>query len=250
MISTGRVSDLFVEVADTLVDEFDLADFLHTVVMHVSEVTGSAAAGLLLADHDGELTPMAASSEEAALLSLFEVQRIEGPSLDSYRTGEEVPDIDVDASTTRWPEFAGRAADLGFRTAHCFPLRLRAQVIGALTVLGDHPGPLRAEERRVARALTDLATIGLMQERALRRAEQVTEQLQYALNSRIVIEQAKGALARTLHTDVEGAFAVLRAHARRHQVALTDLARRVLEDPAALEAVAGESGPLTPGATG
>src|SRR3954465_6504989 len=241
MISTGRVSDLFVEVADTLVDEFDLADFLHTVVMHVSEVTGSAAAGLLLADHAGELTPMAAPSEEAALLSLFEVQRIEGPSLDSYRTGEEVPDIDVDAATTRWPEFARRAADLGFRTAHCFPLSLRGQVIGALTVLGDQPGALRAEERRVARALTDLATIGLMQERALRRAEQLTEQLQFALNSRVVIEQAKGALARTLDCGVDTAFLALRDHARRHRMKLTDLARLVLEDSAELQAVAREA---------
>lgn len=241
MISTGRTSDLFVEVADTLVDEFDLLDFLHTVARHAAEITSSTAVGLMLADHDGVLRPMAASSEDARLLELFQSQHNEGPCLDTFHTGDEVPDIDIAASAERWPEFVRRAVGLGFQSAHCFPLRLRDQVIGALNVFRDVPVFLDHDERRVARALTDIATIALMQERALRRAEQVTEQLQFALNSRVVIEQAKGALARTQGSDVDQAFTTLRDHARRHRTKLTDLARRVLEDPAELAAVVREA---------
>jgi GAF domain-containing protein len=250
MISTGRVADLFVEVADTLVDEFDLLEFLHTVAMDAAELTGSSVVGLMLADHDGVLGPMAASSESARLLELFQAQRAEGPCLDCFRTGHEVADIDLPSSTSRWPDFAPRALELGFQTAHCFPLRLRDQVIGALNVFRDLPTPLDAEERRVVRALADVATISLMQERALRRAEQLTEQLQFALNSRVVIEQAKGALARTLDCGVDAAFVALRDHARRHRLKLTDLARLVLEDSAELQVVAAEvEGSVSPDPT-
>jgi GAF domain-containing protein len=242
MISTGRVSDLFVEVADTLVDEFDLLDFLHTVAMSAAEVTSSTAVGLVLADHHGILRPMASSSEDARLLELFQSQHAEGPCLDCYRGGAEIGDIDIRRSVSRWPGFARRAAELGFVTAHCFPLRLREQVIGALNVFREGAEYLDDDERRVARALTDVATIALMQERAVRRAEQLTEQLQYALNSRVVIEQAKGALARTLGSDVDEAFRILRDHARRDHLKLTDLARAVLHEPALLGSVAEQAG--------
>jgi GAF domain-containing protein len=243
MISTGRVADLFAEVADTLVDEFDLLEFLHTVARDAAEVTGSAAVGLLLVDHHGILRPMAASTEEVRLLELFQVQHAEGPCLECLSTGREIADIDLVSSTGRWPDFTPRALELGFQTAHCFPLRLRDQVIGALNVFRDVSSFLDPEERRVSRALADVATIALMQERAVRRAEELTEQLQFALNSRVVVEQAKGAVARTLDCGVDAAFAVLRDHARRHQVNLTDLARRVVTDSEELRAVAREVDP-------
>jgi len=241
MISTGRVADLFVEVADTLVDEFDLLEFLHTVAVATAEVTGSSAVGLMLADHEGVLRPMASSSESARILELFQAQHAEGPCVDCFHTGQEIADIDIASSTSRWPDFGPRALELGFQSGHCFPLRLRDQVIGALNVFRDVPALLDDEERRVVRALADVATIALMQERALRRAEQLTEQLQFALNSRVVIEQAKGALARTLDCGVDTAFLALRDHARRHRMKLTDLARLVLEDSAELQAVAREA---------
>jgi GAF domain-containing protein len=242
MISTGRMSDLLVEVADTLVDDFDLLDFLHLVTKNAAEITGSSAAGLMLVDHGGVLRPMAASTEDARLLELIQIQHAEGPCLDCFYTGQEVADIDVSSAPERWPDFGRRAIELGFRTAHCFPLRLREQVIGALNVFRDVPSYLDPEERRVARALTDIATIALVQERALRRAEQLTEQLEFALNSRAVIEQAKGALARVLGTGVDQAFVVLRGHSRHHGRKLTELARAVLEDPAELRAVARAAG--------
>ena len=237
MISTSRLSDLFVEVADTLVDDFDLIDFLHHVATNAAEITSSTAVGLMLDDHEGNLRFMAASSEDARLLELFQLQNSEGPCLDAHDTGEEVADILIEESTERWPVFAPRAIELGLRSAHCFPLRLRDQVIGAMNTFRAEALPMNPEERRVARALADLATIGLMQERALRRAEELTEQLQFALNSRIVIEQAKGAVARTLDVGVDDAFGVLRGYARQHRLRLTDVARDVVADRAALQAL-------------
>ena len=233
MISSEKLADIFVDAADTLVDDFDLADFLHGAAMSAAEVTGSAAVGIMLADHDG-LRPMASSSEDARLLELFQVQHAEGPCLDCHTSGEEVADVDIAGSAERWPEFVPRATELGFTTAHCFPLRLRDHVIGAMNVFRDNHQFLSGEERRVARALADVATIGLMQERALRRAEELTEQLQFALNSRIVIEQAKGAVARSLDVGVDEAFKILRTYARDHGLRLTVLARDVLDDKQAM----------------
>jgi GAF domain-containing protein len=240
MIDSAKLADIFVEVADTLVDDFDLADFLHGAAMSAAEVTGSGAVGIMLADHEG-LRPMASSNEDARLLELFQVQHAEGPCLDCHRAGEEVADVDIADSADRWPVFAPRAAELGFTTAHCFPLRLREHVIGAMNIFRTDHRFLSDEERRVGRALADLATIGLMQERALRRAEELTEQLQYALNSRIVIEQAKGAVARSLGVGVDEAFMILRRYARNHGLRLTALSRDVLDDRRAMSALVDDS---------
>jgi GAF domain-containing protein len=193
----------------------------------------------MLADHDNTLRFMASSSEDARLLELFQLQNAEGPCLDAHRTGEEIPDIVIETAADRWPVFAPRAAELGFAAAHCFPLRLRDQVIGAMNIFRTERRPLSDEERRVARALADVATISLMQERAVRRAEQLTEQLQFALNSRIVIEQAKGAVARTLDIGVDEAFQAIRGYARNHRRALTQVARELVEDRQALQTLAG-----------
>jgi len=239
MISSTRLSDLFVDLADTLVDEFDLLDFLHTVSVHAAEVSAGSAVGVMLGDRDG-LHPMASSSESARILELFQVQHADGPCLECHRTGQEVGDIRLAGSTDRWPVFTPKAMELGFSTAHCFPLRLRDEVIGAVNVFRVEDDFLAEDERRVVRALADVATIALMQERAIRRAEELTEQLQFALNSRIVIEQAKGAVARTLDVPVDEAFAILRHHARRHRMRLTELARDVVVDRSAMERVTAE----------
>jgi GAF domain-containing protein len=238
MIDSAKLADIFVEVADTLVDDFDLADFLHGTAMSAAEVTGSGAVGIMLADHEG-LRPMASSNEDARLLELFQVQHAEGPCLDCHRAGEEVADVDIAGSADRWPVFARRAAELGFTTAHCFPLRLREHVIGAMNIFRTDHRFLSDEERRVGRALADLATIGLMQERALRRAEELTEQLQYALNSRIVIEQAKGAIAQTHGISVDQAFELMRGYSRRNRQRLSEVAQALVDDPASIRGLGG-----------
>src|SRR6478735_3894473 len=156
MISTTRLADLFVEVADTLVDQFDLVDFLHHVTRNAAEITNSSAAGLMLADHDDTLRFMASSTEDARLLELFQVQNSEGPCLDAHRTGEEVADVSIADAVDRWPVFAPRALELGFLSARCFPMRLREHVIGAMNVFRTDERRLSDEERRVARALSDI----------------------------------------------------------------------------------------------
>jgi len=240
MISSARLADMFVDLTDTLVEEFDLADFLHGLSLKASEVTGSGAVGIMLSDHEG-LHSVAFSAEDVHLLELFQLQHSQGPCLDCHRSGEEIADVDLATATDRWPVFAPRAIALGFDTAHCFPLRLREHVIGAMNVFRSEAGFLTGDERKLTRALADVATVGLMQERALRRAEELTEQLQFALNSRIVIEQAKGAVARSLGVGVDDAFMILRKYARDHGLRLTALSRDVLEDRRAMSALVDQS---------
>ena len=230
MIGIERLADVFVDVADTLVAEFDVIEFLHSVAAHATEMTGAAAAGLMLSDLDGGLHYMGASNESARLLELFQIQHEEGPCLDCYRSGAPVTETDLTGSS-RWPEFARRAQEAGVVSVHAFPMRLRDQVIGALNVFGEESRPLDADESRVVQALADLATIAILQERNIRQAEVVTEQLQFALNSRIVIEQAKGALARSQGVSVEEAFELMRSHARERRIRLTDLALAIVETP-------------------
>ena len=232
-LPTERVAAVFVEVADTLVDEFDLIEFLQMVTTRTSELVGSAAAGLLLTDHQGRLQFMAASNEQTELLELFQVQAQEGPCQDCFRQGTPVINADLREATTRWPQFAPQAVAAGFRSVHAFPLRLRKQVIGALNLFGTDVGRMSPADIHIVQALADIASIGLLQERAVRRGEVLTEQLQGALNSRIVIEQAKGALAQIHGCTVDEAFELLRTYCRNHNRRLGNVAQGVLSDPAA-----------------
>jgi len=234
MVSTERLADVFVEVADTLVDEFDLIDFLHNLADHAVTVSGGSSAGLLLADHDDSLHYVAASSASARYLELLQLQVEEGPCLDCYRTREPLITTDLSRETRRWPEFAPRAIEAGVHSVHAFPLRLRDRVIGAMNVFGDEPLPLEPSDVKVVQAMADVATIAILQERAIASAEVLTEQLQGALNSRIVIEQAKGVVSRAHGLTVDEAFAVLRTHARNNHLRLVDLAHDVVTGRVAL----------------
>jgi GAF domain-containing protein len=240
MISTERISDLFVEVADTLVDEFDVIDFLHNLTVHAAAVVGAGAAGLMLTDQRGRLQFMAASHPHGEDLELYQLQNSEGPCLDCFTTGQPVVNADLDHAADRWPVFAPRALELGYRSVHAFPMRLREHTIGALNLFGSADSLFDDTEVRVVQALADVATIALMQERTIRRAEELTEQLQAALNSRIVIEQAKGAVAALAGITPDEAFSLLRSRARSGQRRLVDVARAVLEERAWAEPAASE----------
>lgn len=242
MIDTNRMADLFVDVADTLVSEFDIIDFLHNLAVHASELTESPAVGLLLSDLSGGLNQVAASSEDAQTLELLQLQHSEGPCVDCYRTGRAVVEDDLAGARERWPNFAPRAVAAGISTVHAFPMRLRNDVIGALNVFGRPSDVMGPDDVRLVQSLADFATIAILQERALARAESLTEQLQFALNSRIVIEQAKGAVARALEVGVDEAFEILRAHARRNQTRLTVLARAVVTDRTVMATLSRERG--------
>ncbi|EME23087.1 GAF and ANTAR domain-containing protein [Rhodococcus triatomae] len=213
-----------VDMADTLVDDYDVAELLHLLVNHCVDLVGAAAAGLMLSDQRGSLQVLASSTEQTRLLELFQIQVDEGPCLDAYATGETVTAVDLTEVGERWPTFAAVALDQGFRSVHAVPLRLRKETIGALNLFGDRPGPLGDRELKVARALADTATIGILHERALRRAEVLTEQLQSALNQRVTIEQAKGILAQAGNLDMGQAFEILRGHSRNTNTRLSLIA--------------------------
>jgi len=228
MISTERLADLFVEVADTLVADFDLVDFLVTLCEHANLVSAADAVGIVLTDHRGQLRFMASSNESGRDLELFQLQSEEGPCLDCVRTKEPVVNADLAQASNLWPQFAPLAIGAGFQSVHAFPMRLRDEVIGALNLFSVHQMRLDAQEVRVVQSLADVATIAILQERSIARAEALTEQLQGALNSRIVIEQAKGALARMQGISVDEAFEVMRRRARSQRERLVDVASAVL----------------------
>jgi GAF domain-containing protein len=229
MISTTHLSDLFVEIADTLVDDFDLVMFLQSLAQHVAVVSEANAVGLMLADHRGELRFMAASNESGAMLDLLQLQTQEGPCLDCFVSGEPVVDADLSGALDRWPVFGPAALGAGFASVHAFPMRLRDTIIGSVNAFSTETTTLGDDERRVIQGLADIATIAILQERAIARAEAVTDQLQSALNSRIVIEQAKGALARIERVTVDEAFEIMRSRSRSSRRRLVDVAAEVLD---------------------
>jgi GAF domain-containing protein len=237
-ISAQRLAKVFVEVADTLVDEFDLLDFLHMLTERTATLVGASTVGLLLADQHGRLQFMAASDENTKLLELFQVQNHEGPCLDAYHTARPVINADLRQAAARWPRFAPRATAAGFRAVHAFPLSLRKEVIGALNVFGTEVGGgFDDDDVQIIQALSDVAAIGLLQERAFSRGEVLTEQLQGALNSRIFFDLAKGAIAQARGIRVDEAFTNSRGHARRNNQRLGDVAHTIVTDPATLATV-------------
>src|SRR5712691_2672568 len=208
------LSETFVELTDTMVAGFDVIDFLHVLTDRSVQLLDVSAAGLLLADPRGELRVVAASSEAARLLELFQIQNDQGPCLDCFRTGQPVEAADLAAAAQRWPRFAPAARDAGFAAAQALPMRLREQVIGALNLFRVGPGAFALADVRVGQALADVATISLLHERSMRHSDALNEQLQTALNSRVIIEQAKGQGARGPGRGMDPAFGLAGDRAR------------------------------------
>ena len=219
----------FVELADTLVTGFDVADFLHGLADRCVQLLGADAVGLMLADQRGSLQVIAASDEQSRLMELFQLQNDQGPCLECFRSGQPVHEADLAAAGQRWPLFAPAAADAGFAAVQALPMRLRDEVIGAMNMFMRAPGRLDETVLQVAQALADVATIGLLHERNLRNQEVLAEQLQGALNSRVTIEQAKGVVAERLGLDMGQAFSLLRSQARTQNRRLAELATAVAD---------------------
>jgi len=239
MIAVEKLAAVFVEVADTLVVDFDIVDFLQMVTTRSADMTRAEAAGLVLANERNQLQFMAASQESVKLLELFQLQAEEGPCLDCFRYGAPVANADLARAAERWPRFAPEAVRAGYRAVHAFPLRHRNKVIGALNLFSTSEGRIDANDGKVIQALADVATIGLLQQRAIAHGEILTEQLQVALRSRVTIEQAKGALARMRGVSVDEAFTLMRTHARQNHLKLTDLALTVVHDPSSQPTLTG-----------
>jgi len=226
-----------VELADTLVADFDVVEVLTLLTDGCIDVLDVGAAGLMLVAPEGDLRVMAASSEAMRVLELLELQSQEGPCLDCYRTGQPIVNQDLATVNGRWPRFAAEALAAGFHSVHALPMRLRGTVIGALNLLHIEPGEMRHADIAAAQAMADVATIAILQHRATLEAQVINEQLNHALTSRIVIEQAKGIIAERAGLHMEQAFSTLRTHARNHNLRLVDVARDVIDGTLAAAAL-------------
>lgn len=224
-----RLRQVFVELADTLVDEFDALDFLHTLAERSVELLAADAAGVILSDLRGELRVVASTSDRAQLLELFELQSAEGPCLDSFATGLPVTNVELSEAESRWPRFVAASVPAGYRSTHAIPLRLRDRVLGAMNLFCAERTMLSSDDIALGQALADVATIGLLQERNVRQSELIAQQLQTALNSRVLIEQAKGVLLGRAGWTTEHAFALMRRHSRRTATPLREVAGAVID---------------------
>ncbi|MEU9187598.1 GAF and ANTAR domain-containing protein [Streptomyces sp. NPDC048484] len=231
MTREERLLAAVIDAVDTLVDDFDLIDFLHTLCDRCTELLDVAAVGVMLEDPGGNLQLIAASDEHTRLLELFALQHDEGPCVECHRNGMVRLNIDLasPAQTGPFPVFASRARKAGFLITHALPMRLREDVIGALNLFDSRAQNLSPADARVAQALADVATIAILQHRTIAHANQQRAQMQAALTSRIVIEQAKGILAERWETGVDAAFDALRGHARSHRLGLTQLSRQLVD---------------------
>ena len=241
-VGRGRerlLSSAFVGLADTLVDDYDIIDLLDRLVGHSIDLLAADAAGILLADAQGSLRVVASSNEDAELMELLQLQADQGPCVDCVRTGTPVSVADLADTAGRWPVLATAMRDRGMlRSVHALPLRLRGEAIGALNLFHRQPGALPEADLELGQALADVATIGILHERAIRRGEVLNEQLQTALTSRVIIEQAKGILAQRSGLSMNAAFDRLRGYSRNHNQRLSEVARRVVEGDLGADALA------------
>ena len=227
----------FVDLSTELVDGYDVVELLVRLTSRSAQLLNVASAALLLADRHGGLHLAAASSDRSRDLEMLQLQRDEGPCLDSYHTGQPVivPDLTVEAQ--RWPHFTAAAAELGYASVHAMPMRLRDQVLGTLGLFGNDPGRLEADDLALAQALVHVASVAIVNEKAAANREVVNAQLQHALTSRIVLEQAKGVLAYVGNLDMDAAFTVLRRYARDRGESLNDVSGRVVHRELSGEAI-------------
>ncbi len=226
----------FVEIVDTLVGDFDVIEVLTVLTSRCVELVGAAAAGILLADSDGHLRVIGASTEQIQLLELFQVQNDEGPCLDCFHTGKVVLHSDLD-TTSPWPQFAVECTNAGFGSVCAVPLRLKSHIVGCLNMFISEPGGLSTADVALAQALADVATIAIVQDQATRNAAVREGHLERALTSRIAIEQAKGMIAERGTTNMDEAFSRLRRYARDHNLGLTATAEALISGTIAVDAV-------------
>lgn len=223
-----RLADLFVALTDTLTAGYDVLDLLTRLAEGCVELLGVDAAGVLLTDRQGRLRTAAASNETVRLLELFQLQTDHGPCPESFRTGRPVDSPDLDLDADRWPELVHHARHNGYRAVHAHPMQLRDETVGALNLFSRSTGPMPDAELHVAKALSGVATISILRERALAGRDELAGQLQVALESRVLVEQAKGVLSERRGLEPDQVFAALRSHARRHNRRLSDVAGDVV----------------------
>lgn len=224
----GLLVDAFATLADTLVDDYDAVELMQTLVDNCRDLLDVTAAGILLADLDGNLEVVASTSEASRLVEVMQLSAQAGPCVDCFTLGTQVSVPDISESPEKWSRFRDGAAAQGFASVLALPMRLRETTIGALNLLRADAGELNDRDARAAQALADVATIGILHARSLRESDSVRDQLQKALNSRIVIEQAKGVLSQTNNVSTDEAFAMMRQYARNHGMLLSNVAENLV----------------------
>ncbi len=226
----------FVEIVDTLVGDFDVIEVLTVLTSRCVELVGAAAAGILLADSNGHLRVIGASTEKIQLLELFQVQNDQGPCLDCFHTGKVVLHSDLDTGSP-WPLFAAECTNAGFGSVCAVPMRLKSHIVGCLNMFMSEPGGLSPADVALAQALADVAGIAIVQDQATRDAAVREGHLQRALISRIAIEQAKGMIAERSTMNMDDAFSRLRAYARNKNLGLTATADALINGTIAVDAI-------------
>lgn len=224
------IADTFVALAGNLVSDYDVVDVLDRLVRRCVQLLAVDAAGILLDDQTGGMAVMAASDDDIRVLEVFQVQHAEGPCRDCLLSGEPVTSADLSSDHQRWPRFVQAALDTGIRAVVAVPLRLHEGTLGALGLFQNQPRQLSADDQRLAQAFADVASIGIIQHRTIHRSAMLAEQLRVALDSRVVIEQAKGVLAERLQIECSEAFVLLRKYCRDHNLKLTAAAEAVVSD--------------------
>ena len=226
----------FVSLADSLVSGYDVLDLLQTLVDQATLLFDASASGIIIGPDAQHLEVVASTSEKSRLVGLMQLEVGEGPCVEAVTTGRVVSVADVRAIAHRWPAFSAQAAGAGYVSVHAIPLRLRAQVIGSLNLFREHEGALNEADATAAQALADVATISVLQERIIHDSGVVHDQLRHALDSRVVIEQAKGVIAHTLGVDMDVAFRLIRREARSTSTAMPVVAAAIVDGRTTLEA--------------
>ena len=244
MTRQDLLSRTFVELADTLVENYDQIEFLHRLAERCVSLLGVAEAGVVLGGSDGQLRPLASSSERMYLIELMEVQSQDGPCLDCWRNGEAVREDRLAEAQVRWPVFAPAALAAGFVSVYAVPMRLRNERLGALNLFANQAYGLIEPDEAVAQAMADVATIGILHQRFLSQRQEVSEQLQAAFTARVTLEQAKGVIAEAGKIEVDEAFTLLRGYARDHKLLLSEVARRVINRDLGVEVIQSSPGIL------
>jgi len=223
----ARITSAFVAVADTLTTNYDMVDLLHTLVQESAGILGMQAGGLMLVDGAGELQLMTSTSEAAGFVEVMQLNAAAGPCIDCFRSGTAVSVREIAVDGHAWPDFQRAALGQGFHSALATPMKLRGRIIGTMNLFSGTPGEVSARDAGVAQALADVATIGILQERVIREGHLMEEQLHRALDSRILIEQAKGVIANSSSTSMDEAFSMLRRYARDRNLTIRSVAERI-----------------------
>lgn len=191
-----------------------------------THITSATDVGILLVDPAGVLHVVASLNERTSEVEEAQLGYDQGPCLECFHTGRPVEIPDLSTESGRWPQFVSIAQARGFHAAHASPLRSREQTFGAMNLFSERPGPLSDRDISLAAALAQVATISLVQQQTINHQATVNDQLQRALDSRVLIEQAKGVLAQRHNITIDSAFSLLRDHARKNSSPLIDTAHR------------------------